>query len=254
MAEVKWIKLVTEFFDDEKIRIIESMPESDMVLIIWIKLLTLAGKKNMNGYIFLTENIPYTDEMLSTLFNRPVNTIRLALETFKGFGMINYNIKGEIQITNWDKHQNVEGMDKIREQNRLSQQRRREKLKEINSPTTPLKEEELDKIRLDKIRLEASRDGHVTQKPSSNPKITFNYNTQQWENITEKDISDWEIINPNCDIKIELETMRQWLMDDRTREKKHYRKFIVGWIKRAISKKPKMTMEESLRKMEVINE
>ena len=90
MSEVKWIKLVTEFFDDEKIKLIEAMPEADMVLVIWIKLLTLAGKKNMNGYIFLTKNIPYTDEMFSTLFNRPLNTVRLALNTFKNFGMINY--------------------------------------------------------------------------------------------------------------------------------------------------------------------
>jgi predicted phage replisome organizer len=251
VAEVKWIKLVTEFFDDEKIRIIESMPESDMVLIIWIKLLTLAGKKNMNGYIFLTENIPYTDEMLSTLFNRPVNTIRLALETFKGFGMINYNEKGQILISNWHKHQNIDGLELLKEQNRKRVAKFREEhkkeLESKNNPPlqSPLKEK--DKIREDKIRLE----GNITVTLH---KITFNYSTQQWENITEKDISDWEIINPNCDIKIELETMRQWLMDDRTREKKHYRKFIVGWIKRAVSKKPKMTMEESLRKMEVINE
>ncbi len=44
------------------------MPDADTIIVIWVKLLTLAGKKNMNGYIFLAENIPYTDEMLSTLF------------------------------------------------------------------------------------------------------------------------------------------------------------------------------------------
>ena len=123
MSEVKWIKIVTEFFDDEKIKLIESMPEADMVLIIWVKLLTLAGKKNMNGYIFLTENIPYTEEMLATVFNRPVNTIRLALETFKNFKMIEYNGKGEIRIANWEKHQNIEGMKRIREGNIIRQQR-----------------------------------------------------------------------------------------------------------------------------------
>lgn len=105
-------------FDDEKIRLIEAVPEADMILVIWIKLLTLAGKKNMNGYIFLTENIPYTDEMLATLFNRPINTIRLALDTFKNFGMINYNGEGQIRITNWEKHQNIEGLERIRELNK----------------------------------------------------------------------------------------------------------------------------------------
>ena len=153
MTDVKWIKLVTEFFDDEKIKLIESMPDADMILIIWIKLLTLAGKKNMNGYIFLTENIPYTDEMLSTLFNRPINTIRLALETFRNFGMIDYNGKGEIQIINWEKHQNVEGLEHIRELNRIRQEKFREKHKQIPPPNNPpIKREEKDKIRLDKIR------------------------------------------------------------------------------------------------------
>lgn len=125
MAEVKWIKITTAMFNDEKIRVIESMPEADSILVIWIKLLTLSGKINSNGFIFLTENIPYTDEMLSTIFNRPLTTVRLALETFKRFGMVEYNEANFLHITNWDKHQNIDGLDRIREQNRLRQQKKR---------------------------------------------------------------------------------------------------------------------------------
>src|SRR5690554_4524034 len=88
MADVKWIKITTSMFEDEKIKLIEKMPDADAMLIIWIKLLTLAGKCNANGYIFLTNQIPYTDEMLSTVFDRPLNTVRLALQTFIKFGMI----------------------------------------------------------------------------------------------------------------------------------------------------------------------
>lgn len=128
MSEVKWIKITTDMFNDEKIKIIESMPDKDAILIIWIKLLTLAGKVNANGYIFLTENIPYTDEMLATVFNRPLNTIRLALETFKRFHMIDYD-ENMLHITNWEKHQNTDGLEKIREQNRLRKQRQREREK-----------------------------------------------------------------------------------------------------------------------------
>lgn len=123
MAEVEWIKIVTAFFDDDKITLIENTPEADMVLIIWIKLLCLAWKKNRAGYIFLTEKIPYTDEMLATVFNRPLNTVRLALATFKKLEMINMDAAGVIKITNWEKHQNIEGMERIREGNRIRQQR-----------------------------------------------------------------------------------------------------------------------------------
>ncbi|WP_096199491.1 phage replisome organizer N-terminal domain-containing protein [Bacillus sp. FJAT-45350] len=127
MADVKWIKLSTNMFDDEKIRLIESMPESDALLVIWIKLLAQAGKTNASGYIYLNENIPYTDEMLATLFCRPLNTTRLALKTFQQFGMIEIDENDFISISNWEKHQNIEGLEKIREQNRLRKQREREK-------------------------------------------------------------------------------------------------------------------------------
>ncbi|PFD35088.1 replication protein [Bacillus cereus] len=130
MAEVKWIKLSTSMFEDEKIRLIESMPEADTLLIIWIRLLAQAGKTNASGYIFLSENIPYSDEMLATIFNRPLATVRLALQTFQQFGMIEVTDDQYICISNWDKHQNVDGLEKIREQNRLRKQKQREKEKQ----------------------------------------------------------------------------------------------------------------------------
>ena len=49
MAEVKWIKITTDVFDDEKILLIESMPSADSIITIWFKLLILAGKQNNNG-------------------------------------------------------------------------------------------------------------------------------------------------------------------------------------------------------------
>ncbi len=102
-------------FEDEKIKLIESMPEADTLLIIWIKLLAQAGKTNANGYIFLNENIPYTEEMLATIFNRPLQTVRYALQTFKQFGMIEIDDNQFISILNWGKHQSLTGLDKIRE-------------------------------------------------------------------------------------------------------------------------------------------
>lgn len=117
MADVKWIKITTNMFDDEKIKLIEAMPDKDAILIIWVKLLVQAGKCNASGYLLLNQNFPYTDEMLSTVFNRPLNTVRMALETFKSFGMIDFN-DNSFYISNWEKHQNVDGMEKIREQTR----------------------------------------------------------------------------------------------------------------------------------------
>ena len=116
-------------FDDEKIRLIQAVPESDTILVIWIRLLVLAGKTNDDGLIYIQRNMPYSEEMLSTLFNKPINTIRLALTTLANFNMIDLNTDGSISITNWEKHQNIEGLEKAREQNRLRKQRQREKQK-----------------------------------------------------------------------------------------------------------------------------
>ena len=70
-------------FQDEKIKLIETLPDADTILIIWVKLLAQAGKTNASGYIYLNENIPFSDEMLATIFNRPIATVRLALSTFE---------------------------------------------------------------------------------------------------------------------------------------------------------------------------
>lgn len=127
MAVVQWIKITTSIFDDEKIKLIDAMPDCDAIFVIWIRLLTLAGKINDRGDIYLCETIPYTDEMLSTIFNRQVSTVRLALEVFTRFKMIEILDNKRIHIVNWEKHQNIEGLEKIKLQSGERVRRFREK-------------------------------------------------------------------------------------------------------------------------------
>lgn len=130
MADVKWIKIVTDIFDDEKILLIESLPSADSIIVIWFKLLTLAGKHNNDGVFIMSGRIPYTDEMLATIFRRDVNTVRLALKTFENFGMIEI-IEGVITIPNWNKHQTLDAYEKKKERDRLYQAQKRAKQKAI---------------------------------------------------------------------------------------------------------------------------
>ena len=132
MANVKWIKIVTDVFDNRKIRQIELMPDSDAILVIWFKILCLAGTINESGMLLLTRDIPYNDEMLANQFNRPINTIRLALDTFRKFGMIE-TTNNILCVSNWEKYQNIETLDKIREQTRLRVAKHREQRKIANS-------------------------------------------------------------------------------------------------------------------------
>lgn len=131
MAEIKWIKLSVNMFNDEKIKLIRKMPEGTNILLVWIYLLTLAGKTNASGYIFLAENIPYSDEMLASIMDMPLNVVRIALKTFSQFGMLETDENNLMFISNWEKHQNIDGMDKIREQTRQRVAKHRAKKKEL---------------------------------------------------------------------------------------------------------------------------
>ena len=132
MADVKWIKLCTDVFDDEKIILIDALPERDGVLVIWFKLLCMAGKQNNGGVFMLNDKIAYTDEMLATIFRRPVNVVRLALQTFEQFGMIEI-INNTITIPNWEKHQNLKQLQQAKEKTRKRVAKHREKQKLIAS-------------------------------------------------------------------------------------------------------------------------
>lgn len=126
MAEIKWIKIYIDIWNNRKIKQIETLPDGDAILVIWLKILTLAGSVNDGGMVYFTQDIPYTDQMLATEFGKPIATIQMALRVFEQFGMIEV-INDIIYVSNWEKYQAIEGMEKVREQNRIRKQRQRER-------------------------------------------------------------------------------------------------------------------------------
>ena len=128
MCDVKWIKLTTDMFDNRKIKHLRRLPEGNSIVLIWVMLLTIAGRCNASGMIFLTENIPYTPKMLADELDFEENTVVLALRALEDLSMIATN-KGYYAIAGWEEYQNIEGMDRIREQNRLRKQKQRENKK-----------------------------------------------------------------------------------------------------------------------------
>ncbi len=123
MAEVKWIKITTDIFDDEKILLIESLPDPYAIITVWFKLLCLAGKQNNNG-VFLMGRIAYNEKMLATIFRMNEATVTMALRTFEEFGMVEI-IDGVITIPNWNKHQSLDAYQKRKERDRLYQASKR---------------------------------------------------------------------------------------------------------------------------------
>ena len=116
-----------DMFDNRKIKHIRKLPAGNEVVLIWVMLLTLAGRCNAGGMIFLTENIPYNAKMLADELDFEEATVKLALDALETLGMICTNDAGFMQIPGWEAHQNVESMDRIRESKRLAQARWRAK-------------------------------------------------------------------------------------------------------------------------------
>ena len=141
MAEVKWVKLTTDMFDNRKIKYLRKLPEGNNIVLIWVMLLTMAGRCNSGGMIFITENIPYTPKMLADELDFEESTVALALKALENLDMI-VTENGVFTIAGWEEYQNIEGMEKIREQNRERKRLQRERQKQA--------------------LLEESRDSHVT--------------------------------------------------------------------------------------------
>lgn len=129
MSDVKWIKITTDLFDDEKIILIETLPDSYAIIVVWIKLLCLAGKMNNSGVFLMNDSLPYTEKMLATIFRMKESTVSLALQTFEQFGMIE-KVEGVITIPNWGKHQSLEKLEARRKYQREyhREYRKRQKL------------------------------------------------------------------------------------------------------------------------------
>ena len=127
-TKAKWIKVCTDIFEDEKIVLIELMPDADEILIIWFKLLCLAGKQNNQG-IFEVNGIPYNIDMFAALLRRSKETIQKALDIFQKFGMVEIT-DDIVSITNWNKHQSLDALEKKREYQRELMRKRRAEQKQ----------------------------------------------------------------------------------------------------------------------------
>lgn len=239
MAEITWIKLKTDMFDNDKIKLIEALPEADTIIVIWIKLLAAAGKANSNGYIMLTEKIPMNVEEMATIFGRQLNTVRLAIQTFKRYGMIEIEDDDVIRIANWEKHQNVDGMERIRLQTKERVAKHRAKKKEekklpppkeecnvtSNVPLTQSNETEQTKTRLDTDKeLDKDKDIQQTVGQSNavqklNDLFTKRLNRFPSEQLRE-DINFY--LDTYNDVELILEAFNRSLADGRVKAKEKY--------------------------------
>ena len=247
MAEVKWIKIVTDIFYDEKMLLIETLPEADSIIVIWFKLLCFAGMQNNSGVFTLNNKIAYNDEMFASIFRRPLNIVRLALKTFEQYGMIEV-IDNVVTIPNWEKHQNLDKLEQAREQTRKRVAKHRQKqqlLAECNGDVTlHVTQSNANRIEKDKekerdIEEEGEETGHnlsgTTSPTSKLEKMggtlgqgVLMLTDEQVSDLLDKlsideydlyckKLSDYIIAHPEKTFKSHYQTILKWVTEDRMR-------------------------------------
>ncbi len=208
MADVKWIKMTTNLFENRKIRQIECLPDGDSIIVIWVKLLCLAGNINDSGMVYFTKEIPYTDQMLATQFNRPLTTVQLALNTFEKFGMITI-IDNILHVSNWEKYQSVDRLAEIREYNRIAKQKSRAKQKLLENNVNDMSmtsqrchdtdiEEEIDKNIYKYIVDYLNEKAGTSYKPSTkktreviHARLAEGFTEENFKTVIDKKCSEW---------------------------------------------------------------
>lgn len=238
VSEIHWVKLSTAMFDDEKIKVIESMPSGDSVCLIWIKLITLAGRVNDNGQIYLTRDIPYTDDMLATICGKTVEMMRMAFDAFKKLGMIDILDDNRIVLVNWEKYQNIAGMERVRELTKARTQKYRERL--IGSNVTVTSRDAIDSDSDSDSDSDKDKDKDKSapkRNTASAPKpVTYDFTTGLFSGVTDEMVATWQAACPAVSVDREIVKAAQWLLANPKKRKQNYRRFLFNWIMRAQEK------------------
>ncbi len=251
MASVKWIKIVTDIFDDEKILLIESMSGADSIIVIWFKLLCLAGKQNNGGVFTMGDQIPYTEDMLATIFHRKKSVVKQALKVFQEFGMIEV-VDRVITIPNWKKHQNLDAYEKRKARDREYQKQRyqtrykkisAENSADISADVSPAlasldkeeeKEEDKEKDKRERKRESANPASAASAPPPAPAVFSIPLNDGTTYGVTQEAIDEYAVLYPAVDVPQELRKMIGWANANpqKRKTKGGIKRHIASWLAR----------------------
>lgn len=239
MADVKWIKLTTDMFDNRKIKHLRRLPDGNNIVLLWIMLLTMAGRCNAGGMIFLTENIPYTPKMLADELDFEENTVILGLQALESLNMIATD-NGIFTISGWEEYQNTDKLAQMREQHRLSQAKYREKQKGLKGDVTVISPVTSgDALDIDK-EIEKELDLEINNNSTPTATKKHKYGTHNNVLLTDEEYKKLQERFPT-DYEEKINTLSEGLALKGYKYKSHY----LAVIKWAQNEKPKATKTTS---------
>ena len=81
-------RIKTNISLDAKFKQIDTMPDADSIECMWFKLIRFSGRLINDGIFLINDKMAYSEQMLSKEFNRPIELIRKAMNTFYKLRMI----------------------------------------------------------------------------------------------------------------------------------------------------------------------
>ena len=124
-----WLKLKRDFFKRHDIQIIESMPNGKDYILFYLKL--LCESVDHEGNLRFSDQIPYNEQMLSTITNTNIDVVRSAIKIFSELGMMEIMDDGTYFMREVQKMIGTAKQDeKTRESTRLRVQAYRERKKQ----------------------------------------------------------------------------------------------------------------------------
>ena len=180
-----YLKLKENYFDDDSIVLLESMPDGILYSYILLKLY-LKSLKN-GGKLQLAENIPYTPQMIATLTRQQVGTVERALKIYLQLGLVEVMTDGAYYMSNIELligQSSTEGERK--KQARLALQAQNKRGGQMGGHLSDIRPPEIEK----EIEIELERE--LEQGQSAHP-----YGRYQNVVLSEKELSELQAELPD---------------------------------------------------------
>lgn len=197
-----WLKLKRDFFKRHDIRIIESMPNGKDYILFYLKL--LCESVDHDGNLRFSEQIPYNEEMLSTITNTNVDIVRIAINVFSQLGMMEVLDDGTFFMAEVQKMIGSETYwaKRKREQRAIAQEEELDNVQLLSnaSPTCPSKSKikSKSKIQSKNIILSSAEDEKKKERKETTKKVIEYLNEKTGKHYKPVD-SNLKIINARLD-------------------------------------------------------
>lgn len=207
MQERKYVKLRVDMHEDIKFKIIDRMEERDLIHYIWVRLVTLAGKVNLQGELYMSKKTPYTEDTLAIEFNRDTMQIKNALKVLINLEMVEITQDKIYKVKNFAKHQNIKVAEKVKIQDEKNEIKDKDNKSELTKKCKP---SEIS-VECNTSKSNSALEQHITTKATQEEKTNgivtdqikneAKADTEENNNIIGENIFTWDD-NTNINISV----------------------------------------------------